>query len=149
MIMNKVFFNSADRKHNLKSSYSIKIFLQSIFIKEKKKLKRLDYIFCSDNYLQNINKEFLNHNTLTDIITFPFSPTPELIKGEIYISVERVKENANLFKTSYQNEILRVLIHGALHLCGYNDKNDSQKTAMRKKEDFYLNQCKISRETNN
>ena len=144
--MNKIFFHAADGKPNLKNAFSVKNFIENIFLTEKKMLKRLDYIFCSDNYLLNINKKFLNHNSLTDIITFPFSSSPKLIEGEIYISVDRVKENANLYKISYQNEMLRVIIHGALHLCNYNDKNLVQKKVMRKREDYYLGHYKISRE---
>ena len=105
---------------------------------ENKILEKLTYIFCSDNYLLNINKKFLFHNTNTDIITFDLSDSKKIIKGEIYISVDRVKENTIRYNTTFTDEFLRVIFHGALHLCGFQDKKDSEKQLMRKKEDFYL-----------
>lgn len=104
---------------------------------ENCKLGDIDYIFCSDDYLYNLNVDFLNHDTLTDIISFDFSVGKEL-HGEIYISVDRVKENASDFKVSFNDEIARVIIHGILHYCGYKDKSDSDAKLMRSKEDYYL-----------
>ncbi|MBX2925821.1 MAG: rRNA maturation RNase YbeY [Chitinophagaceae bacterium] len=121
----------ADRK-------KLKGFLEQIFRKEKKKLHSLHYIFCSDEYLLQINKDFLNHHYYTDIITFELSTVPASIQGEIYISVERVKENAAHMQTSFKNELHRVIFHGALHLCGYNDKLKEEIITMRKKEDRLL-----------
>lgn len=117
---------------------SIKAFVAKLFQKEKKTLQQLDYIFCTDAFLLEINSQFLNHDDYTDIITFDLSEAPSAIIGEIYISIDRVKENAKLFKTSFKQEALRVIFHGALHLCGYKDKTKSEKEMMRAKEEQYL-----------
>ncbi|WP_299098173.1 rRNA maturation RNase YbeY [uncultured Winogradskyella sp.] len=95
------------------------------------------YVFCSDDYLHKLNVDFLNHDTLTDIISFDYSVGKEL-HGEIYISVDRVKENASDFNVSFEDEIARVIIHGVLHYCGYKDKSDDEEKLMRSKEDYYL-----------
>lgn len=104
---------------------------------ENKTLGELTFIFCSDEYLHKINLEYLNHDTYTDIITFDYS-NGGIIAGDIFISIERVKENAETFKCSFNDEVSRVLIHGVLHLMGYKDKEDDEKEIMRSKEDFYL-----------
>ncbi|MBA4166117.1 MAG: rRNA maturation RNase YbeY [Chitinophagaceae bacterium] len=109
-----------------------------LFESENKIFNSIDYIFCSDNYLLNINELYLNHNTFTDIITFDLSKNLHSITGEIYISIERVKENSAHFKVPFYQELNRVMFHGALHLCGYKDKGMKDKKAMRRKEDFYL-----------
>lgn len=106
--------------------------------REGKSFESLDYIFCSDEYLLEINQTYLNHDDLTDIITFDLSDEPGVIKGEIYISVERVQDNAVLFNTSFRNELARVVFHGALHLCGYKDKSKKEQVEIRSKEDYYL-----------
>lgn len=106
--------------------------------KEKKSVGYINYIFCSDNYLLEINKDYLNHKTLTDIITFDNSDGT-LIESDIFISIERVRENAIKFDTTFQLELYRVLIHGILHLCGYKDKNEEEKNLMREKENKYIN----------
>ena len=106
--------------------------------KEKTRLIALGVIFCSDEYLFQLNIQYLNHKTLTDIITFDYSEAPKLINGEIYISIERVKDNATKFKKSFDEELHRVIIHGVLHLIGYNDKTPREKSTMRKKEEAYL-----------
>ncbi len=97
----------------------------------------LNYIFCSDDYLHKINVDFLNHDTLTDIISFDYSVGKEL-HGDIYISVERVEDNAKDFDVSFEDEMARVMIHGILHYCGYKDKSDEDAQLMRSKEDYYL-----------
>lgn len=97
----------------------------------------LNYIFCSDDYLHKINVDFLNHDTLTDIISFDYSVGKEL-HGDIYISVERVEDNAKDFDVSFENELARVMIHGILHYCGYKDKSEEDAKLMRSKEDYYL-----------
>ena len=97
----------------------------------------VDYIFCDDNYLGKINYKYLKHKTLTDIITFNYNDG-NLISGDIFISIERVRENANAYSDSFRNELHRVMIHGVLHLCGYNDKTNDEKAIMRQKEDYYL-----------
>lgn len=105
---------------------------------EEVSIKRISFIFCTDDYLLTLNQEYLKHNTLTDVITFTLSATNAPIESEIYISVERVYENAKAYKIDYQQELFRVMIHGILHLCGYKDKTATQKTVMREKENFYL-----------
>ncbi|WP_242158063.1 rRNA maturation RNase YbeY [Aestuariivivens sediminis] len=98
----------------------------------------ISYIFCDDAYLHKLNVEFLNHDTLTDIISFDYS-IGKIIQGDIYISVERVAENAGTFGVAFHNELLRVMIHGILHYCGYTDKHETDKANMRAKETHYLN----------
>ena len=122
----------------LKERNRLKKYIKSLFKKESKSLNTLSLVFCSDKYLLNINKEFLNHNYYTDIITFDLSTDTNLIDAEIYISIERVKENAKTFKSTIKTELHRVIFHGVLHLCGYQDKSQSQKTIMRNKEDQAL-----------
>jgi len=113
-------------------------FIEVLFTAEKQHLQRLDYIFCSDEYLLGINNAFLQHNYYTDIISFDLSPDKGHTIGEIYISTDRVKENSQLFATNYETEFLRVLVHGALHLCGYKDKTTKDTKLMRLKEDNYI-----------
>lgn len=98
----------------------------------------INYIFCDDNYLHEKNVSFLNHDTLTDIITFDLSETIDDLTAEIYVSVDRVKENAEKFGVSYQRELHRVIFHGVLHLCGFKDKSDDDAAEMRKMEDQSL-----------
>ena len=110
--------------------------LQKIAKKEKKRIAALNYIFCTDKFLLSVNQKHLNHNTYTDIITFGYSPiTDKEITGDIFISIERVKENALTYETTFQNELKRVMAHGLLHQCGYKDKSASDKITMKKKED--------------
>ncbi|MBO4581645.1 MAG: rRNA maturation RNase YbeY [Bacteroidales bacterium] len=104
---------------------------------ENKNIGRLAYIFCSDEYLLNINKKYLKHNYLTDVITFDYTNDNE-ISGDIFISAERVKENAKTYGQTFFCETLRVILHGALHLCGYKDKTEAEKKQMRAKENYYL-----------
>ena len=137
--MSKIFFNNADCNYSLSEKKRIKTLVSNIFLFENKALERIDYIFCSDDYLLDINKRFLQHDYFTDIITFPLSENGQPIVAEIYISRDRIKENALEHKTSIFNETLRVLFHGALHLCGYADKTTNQKLLMRDKENFYIN----------
>jgi rRNA maturation RNase YbeY len=101
------------------------------------KIGEINYIFCDDDYLLRLNVEFLDHDTLTDIISFDYS-VGKLISGDIYISVERVEENARKFLQSPDNEMNRVIIHGVLHFMGYTDKNKKEQMEMRKQEDFCL-----------
>ena len=109
-----------------------------LMTEEGKPFTSLDYIFCSDEYLLDINKNYLQHDDLTDIITFDLSENVGELKGEIYISVERVKDNAVLFNTSFREELSRVVFHGALHLCGYKDKSKPDQKRIRQKEDYFL-----------
>ena len=101
-------------------------------------MKNVDYVFCTDSFLLEMNRQYLNHDTYTDIITFPLSKPGEPIESEIYISVDRIRENAGSFGTGFQSELLRVIFHGALHLCGYKDKTREQSFEMRSKEEQYL-----------
>ena len=133
----KIAFNFL-KPASLSDRTRLRGFIESIFKKEGRRLEDLSFIFCSDAYLLNINRRYLKHNDLTDIITFDLSDRQSSI-AEIYISVDRVRENAVLFKVSFRNELLRVIFHGVLHLCGYKDKKPEEKQVMREKEDFYLN----------
>ena len=105
---------------------------------EKWKVGELSFVFCDDTYLHKMNVEYLNHDTLTDIITFDNSDEENKIEGDIFISVERVRENAVTLKTVFEQELRRVIIHGVLHLCGYKDKTKKDAQIMREKEDFYI-----------
>lgn len=140
--MNIAFYQQ-NTNPKLSNRKALKLFIQYLFKKEKKNVSKLDYIFCNDDVLLNINQQYLNHNYFTDIITFDLSNDLTNIIGEVYISVDRIKENAQQFKTTYQQELHRVIFHGALHLCNYKDKSPKDKTLMRKKEDFYLNQYSL------
>ena len=108
--------------------------LSAVILSENKKEGEINYIFCDDNYLLEINQQYLDHDTLTDIISFDYSVGNE-INGDVFVSVERVKENASDFKVTFHEEIQRVLVHGILHYCGYNDKTESDERIMRSKEE--------------
>lgn len=111
--------------------------ISNVIQKEECREGEINYIFCDDEYLHKLNVEFLNHDTLTDIISFDYSLGKE-IHGDIYISIERVKENAREFNKSFFNELCRVMVHGVLHYCGYKDKTDADQEVMTAKEDFHL-----------
>lgn len=108
--------------------------LSAVILSENKKEGEINYIFCDDDYLLEINQQYLDHDTLTDIISFDYSVGNEL-NGDIFVSIERVKENASDYKVAFQEEIQRVLVHGILHYCGYKDKTDSDELLMRSKEE--------------
>ena len=133
----KVYFFYQGVKSGLQSRTKLKKFIELIFKKEGRPLLSINYIFCTDKALLEINKQFLKHDFYTDIITFDLSESDE-IAAEIYISVDRVRDNASLLGVSFKSELHRVIFHGALHLCGYSDKTKDQKAEMRGKEDFYL-----------
>lgn len=132
-----VEFNKINVAFRLEKTKVVKEWLISVSKKEGKSIESLSFNFCSDRYLLNINKKFLNHNYLTDIITFNLG-TKELINGDIYISIDRVKENAREVGCLYQQELRRIMVHGILHLCGYNDKSQKDKYNMTRAEDYYL-----------
>lgn len=122
----------------LKDKAKVRAWVTDTVIAEGYRLKELNYIFCSDEYLLQINQQYLNHDTLTDIVTFDNSEIPGSITGDIFISIERIRENASKFNVSERDELHRVIIHGALHLLGYTDKSKADKAKMTEKEDFYL-----------
>tara|TARA_B100000902_G_scaffold12252_1_gene14934 strand:- start:69560 stop:69982 length:423 start_codon:yes stop_codon:yes gene_type:complete len=105
---------------------------------EKSELNEINYIFCNDDFLLRKNKKYLNHDNFTDIITFDYSEKDK-ITSDIMISIDRVRENSIIFEKSFEEELYRVMVHGVLHLLGYDDKTNKDKTIMRKKEDIYLN----------
>ena len=115
----------------------LKKWIKKVVKQEGSTIAELNFIFCDDDYLLEKNKTFLKHDTLTDIITFDYSEKNTLT-GDVYISIERVKENSQNYGVPYENELHRVIIHGVLHLLGYKDKNEKQQKEMREKEDFYL-----------
>ena len=138
--MARVKFNYADRKLSISDKTKLKSFILSLFKSENISLSELNYIFCSDEYLLQINKDHLNHDYYTDIITFSLEEKGDPVIGEIYISIDRIKDNAISQKANLLNETLRVLFHGCLHLCGYLDKKPKDIKLMREKEDYYINQ---------
>jgi probable rRNA maturation factor len=133
----QIYFNIEDLAE---SSFCDELIVRQIFqriaVDNKYEILEISVIFCSDEYLRQINKQFLDHDYYTDIITFDYND--ELIHSDMYISIDRVKENAIEFNASFQEEIYRVLIHGMLHLVGYEDSTSADKEEMRQKEDFYL-----------
>ncbi|HZE83551.1 MAG TPA: rRNA maturation RNase YbeY [Puia sp.] len=137
-IIPAIQFHFLQQGFSLADRSSLKVFIASLLKKEKKRLGELNYIFCSDDYLLEINRQFLHHDFYTDIITFDLSNPGLPLNAEIYISVDRVRDNAREFQSSFKNEMHRVIFHGALHLCGYKDKKPAEKQIMRKMEDKYL-----------
>ena len=134
----KIHFFSHDIPTRLKKTTVLKHFIELIFKREMKNLDSINYIFCSDKAILEINKKYLNHDFYTDVITFNLSSNNKPISGEVYISIERVRDNAKQLGISIKSELHRVLFHAALHLCGYNDKKKNDKEIMRKKEDQLL-----------
>jgi rRNA maturation RNase YbeY len=136
--MQTIFFRSADKRLRLPAKKQIAVLIETLFQEEEKQLYSLNYVFCSDDFLLKINKEFLQHDYYTDIVTFELSESKNRIEGEVYISLDRVKDNAQSLGISPNEELLRVIFHGALHLCGYKDKKAKEIKLMRQKEDYYL-----------
>lgn len=112
--------------------------IERVVKSEKSGIESLSYVFCSDRYLLGINQQYLDHDTLTDIITFDYSESPKKLEGEIYISIPRVRENASKLGVEFDSELHRVIIHGVLHLVGYKDKSKEDKVEMRRREEKYL-----------
>jgi probable rRNA maturation factor len=133
-----IAFHAQDITFKLPQPRATRLWIQKVVALEKKKLEHLNYIFCSDEYLLTINQQYLQHHSLTDIITFDHTEKKGLIEGDIFISVERVRANAKELQQTIDSELHRVIIHGVLHLLGYSDKSQSDKLRMRKKEDAYL-----------
>jgi len=144
--METILFRNADKTFLFPDKKGLKQFIELLFKKEKKGLYELTYVFCSDEYLLGINRDFLQHDYYTDIITFDLSENPKQIIGEIYVSIDRIKDNSKTLNTSLKEETLRVLFHGALHLCGYKDKTKTDIIKMRKKEEQYLSLYNLSLE---
>lgn len=132
-----IFQSEEELDFSIKEEKKTKDWIKKIIKQEGKTCGQLFYFLCTDEHLLNINKEFLNHNTLTDIITFDYTEK-KTISGEIFVSIDRVKDNAEKFKEPFPKELRRIIIHGVLHLCGYSDKSVSAKKIMRKKEDEAL-----------
>lgn len=132
-----ITFSCEALEFDLKEVQKVEEWIAETIGQEEKLLGEIAYVFCSDDYLLSLNKEYLNHDTLTDIITFNYCEGNQ-IHGDIFISIERVKENAVIYNTTFEKELHRVMIHGILHLLGYNDKTAKEKELMRTKENFYL-----------
>jgi probable rRNA maturation factor len=134
----KVQFHFLNRSFSFRDRTKLKSFLVRQLSREGIKSEAINFIFCNDAYLLELNKTHLKHNTLTDIITFELSVPGEPLIADIYISVERVRENAQVFKTPFVQEIHRVIFHGVLHLCGLKDKSSEEKKQMRAMEDLWI-----------
>ena len=132
-----ISFSTVEINYNLKNKLKVKTWVINILETEGKTAGDITYVFCDDEYLGTLNEKYLKHDTLTDIITFDYSEKGKL-SGDIFISIERVKENAGSFKTTFDAELGRVMAHGVLHLSGYKDKTPGDKIVMRSKEDIYL-----------
>lgn len=136
--MPRINFFTEDISYTLKEKRKIKSWILATIEEEGFKLDELNYILCSDEYLLRINQDYLQHDDYTDVITFDNSEGLKTIVGDIFISIDRIKENAREFKSNANHELHRVMIHGTLHLLGYKDKTKTAKTTMTSKEDFYL-----------
>jgi probable rRNA maturation factor len=126
-----------ESEFTLENEEAIATWLSAVIVSENKTEGEINYIFCDDEYLHKINVEYLNHDTLTDIISFDYTMGNE-IGGDIFVSIERVLDNSKDYNTSFNDELKRVLVHGVLHYCGYKDKSEAEETIMRSKEDEKL-----------
>jgi rRNA maturation RNase YbeY len=133
-----IFFNNADKSTSLRFKTKLKSFINKQCLNEGIHIETLQYVFCSDKFLLDINKRYLNHNFYTDIISFDLSDQKGILIGDVYISIDRVKENAKTEGSPYMHELLRVIFHGALHFCGYKDKKPAEAKLMRSMEDKWL-----------
>ena len=140
--MNIHFFNE-DISCSLKHQNALTTWLNNLAVDHDHKVESLNYVFCTDDYLLAINKEYLQHDYFTDIITFDNSEKSHLIEGDVFISIERVEENAQFMGVAFQQELHRVIVHGLLHLLGFADKTDVEKKQMREKEEACLSLLKI------
>lgn len=132
-----IYFSFENTKFDLKNKMKVKKWISDTIKSQSKRVGDISYIFCDDAYLIEINRTYLNHDTYTDIITFDYVED-DLVSGDIMISVERVEENAKIFKTTFDQELHRVIIHGIHHLLGQGDKSEAEAAAMRKKEEASL-----------
>jgi len=131
-----IFFTCHDVDLDTLDADTWSTWIKEVIEEEGYELTRIDYIFCSDEFLLEVNRTHLDHDFYTDIITFPLNPNP--IIAEIYISLDRVRENATSYSVSFEDELMRVIIHGILHLCGYDDHEEADIAFIRKKEAYYL-----------
>ena len=134
-------FFTENTQFNLNKKNLIKKWIKETIISENKQFGTTNFIFTSDNYLLKINKEYLSHDYFTDIVTFNYCEK-DIINGDIFISIDTVKNNSSRFNVSFNDELHRVIIHGILHLIGYDDQNDEEKTIMKEKENYYLERLK-------
>lgn len=133
----QIDFYSEDVEFELNDPIPTISWITHLIQAEGKNLQQLSFIFCSDAYLHDLNMQYLDHDTLTDIITFHYAKLPD-VEGDIFISIERLQENAQLYKTTFEDELYRVIAHGVLHLCGYSDKSTEEKAQMTEKENQAL-----------
>ena len=135
-----IFFTSTDNVLPKNIDFGkVESWIRGVIIDEGKTLGEINYMFCNDDYLHKINLDFLQHDTFTDIITFPTTEDKEIISSEIFISLDRVKDNSITLGADFKSEFLRVVVHGILHLVGYDDKTKQQADLMREKENIYIN----------
>lgn len=132
-----VSFHSEQINFTISDEDAVVKWLQNVCVSEGKNLSEISYIFCSDDYLLNMNRQYLNHDYYTDVITFDYCEDDD-VSGDVFISIERVSDNAKKERVAEKNELHRVMVHGLLHLLGYHDKEASDKEQMTSKEDFYL-----------
>lgn len=132
-----VYYHNENINFNKKNRLKFRTILKNLMIDENLILGNISYIFCSDTYILELNKSSLNHDYYTDIITFDFRDG-KIICGDLFISIDRIRDNANKMKTSFSDELHRVMLHGVLHICGYGDKTEKEIIKMRSKEDYYL-----------
>jgi rRNA maturation RNase YbeY len=147
--MNNITFNCEDINNPFTDKYTdfLRSWLLDVASYYNKNIDTLSYIFCSDNYILNINKQYLNHNYYTDIITFNYNENNN-ISGDVFVSIDTVKENAKEYSNNlFEEELERVVVHGLLHLIGFNDKSDDEQTIMTEEEDKMLKLRDVSRET--
>jgi probable rRNA maturation factor len=133
-----ISFHSADLSFKLDNMPAICNWITQSAKSEGKSISELSFVFCTDEFLHTINLQYLQHDTYTDIITFDYNQSSTVISGELYISLDRICDNALKYDVSAEDELHRVMIHGVLHLCGFSDKSSSKKKIMSNKEDFYL-----------
>jgi probable rRNA maturation factor len=137
-----IYFFNEDSSYNLKDKLKIKRWIESVCLEYGKRKVDINFVLCSDTYLLNINQTYLNHDYYTDIITFDQSEKPKHLKSDIFISIERVKDNAKKNKIPFLSELHRVIIHGVLHMLGFKDKTSKERMDMRAKEDECLEKLK-------
>jgi probable rRNA maturation factor len=138
VLMANIAYFSEQVSFTLRNKRLVSAWIRATILAEGFVLDQLNLVFCSDAYLLQINRDYLQHDYLTDIITFDQSEDSEYIEGDIFISIDRVRENAKLYAVAFLHELHRVIIHGVLHLCGYDDYTNTDRKAMKEKEDFYL-----------